>query len=26
MATSKGYRVLRARRRTGMTAPIDVVN
>ncbi len=25
MATSKGYRVLRARRRTGMTAPIDVV-
>lgn len=25
MATSKGYRVLRARRRTGMTAPIDIV-
>ncbi len=24
-ATNKGYRVLRARRRTGMTAPIDVI-
>ncbi|MFM9876774.1 MAG: class I SAM-dependent methyltransferase [Rhodoglobus sp.] len=24
-ATNKGYRVLRARRRTGMTAPIDII-